>query len=95
MDLIISLVVSGYSRVFPLPTECRPGQPLGELPILGQNLRLEATVKRGMNDKRVPRTPSSVNFVRSRMMYARASTNVKGDVHFGLRHNREYMIIEL
>ncbi|KAE8444198.1 hypothetical protein EG329_000795 [Mollisiaceae sp. DMI_Dod_QoI] len=63
------------------------GQPLGELPILGQNLRLEATVKRGMNDKRVPRTPSSVNFVRSRMMYARASTNVKGDVHFGLRHN--------
>ena len=33
-----------------------------------------------------PRSPASICFVRSRMYYARAALNIKGEVIFGLRH---------
>lgn len=36
------------------------------------------------------RQPSEITFVRSRMMYARAALNARGNVHFGLRHIRKY-----
>ena len=35
------------------------------------------------------RTPSTIRFVRSRMLYARAALNAKGGVRFGMRHIRE------
>lgn len=35
------------------------------------------------------RQPSSITFVRNRMMHARAALNAKGEVRFGLRHIRE------
>ena len=38
----------------------------------------------------IPRCPSAISFVRSRMMYARAAINAKGEVKLGLRHIREY-----
>ncbi|KAK2803650.1 hypothetical protein FQN51_003412 [Onygenales sp. PD_10] len=34
----------------------------------------------------VLRTPSNINFVRSRMLYAKAALNARGGVRFGLRH---------
>jgi len=34
------------------------------------------------------RKPSTIKFVRSRMLYARAALNAKGGVRFGLRHIR-------
>ncbi|KAF2810104.1 uncharacterized protein BDZ99DRAFT_304375 [Mytilinidion resinicola] len=44
------------------------------LPIRGPLPKLEA------------RTPASIKFVRSRMLYARAALNAKGGVRFGMRH---------
>lgn len=35
------------------------------------------------------RKPTDIQFVRSRMLYARATLNARGMVHFGLRHIRE------
>ena len=37
---------------------------------------------------RVERRPASIEFVKSRMLYGRASVNNKGKVAFGLRHIR-------
>lgn len=37
------------------------------------------------------RLPSEITFVRSRMMYARAALNARGNVHFGLRHIRRLL----
>jgi hypothetical protein len=34
-------------------------------------------------------TPANITFVRSRMLYARATLNKLGDVRFGLRHIRK------
>lgn len=34
-------------------------------------------------------TPSTISFIRSRMLYARAALNARGLVHFGLRHIRK------
>jgi hypothetical protein len=39
----------------------------------------------------VVHSPSSINFVRSRMLYARAALNAQGGVRFGLRHIREFV----
>lgn len=66
------------------------GQPLGELDV--REVRSKAK-KNSSSNEQAAKTPSSINFVRSRMMYARAATNQKGDIHFGLRHNRKYLII--
>lgn len=38
-----------------------------------------------------PRSPSSITFVRSRMLYAKAALNAKGGVRFGMRHIRGYI----
>jgi telomerase reverse transcriptase len=38
----------------------------------------------------VEHSPSNINFVRSRMLYARAALNAQGGVRFGLRHIREF-----
>lgn len=35
------------------------------------------------------RKPTEIHFVRSRMLYARATLNARGLVRFGLRHIRE------
>ncbi|CZR51337.1 related to telomerase reverse transcriptase [Phialocephala subalpina] len=63
------------------------GQPLGDLRLLGLRPQPKLVVRKDIVDKRAPRTPSNINFVRSRMMYARAATNIQGDVHFGFRYN--------
>jgi telomerase reverse transcriptase len=34
------------------------------------------------------RTPCEITFVRSRMFYAKAALNARGDVRFGMRHIR-------
>lgn len=36
------------------------------------------------------RKPTDINFVRSRMLYARATLNARGLVYFGLRHIRKF-----
>jgi hypothetical protein len=36
------------------------------------------------------RNPSTIRFVRSRMLYARAALNAKGGVRLGMRHIRAY-----
>lgn len=36
------------------------------------------------------RKPTDIHFVRSRMLYARATLNARGLVHFGLRHIRKF-----
>jgi hypothetical protein len=38
----------------------------------------------------VEHSPSSISFVRSRMLYARAALNAQGGVRFGLRHIRGF-----
>lgn len=35
------------------------------------------------------KAPSTIVFVRNRMLYARAALNARGFVHFGLRHIRK------
>ena len=35
------------------------------------------------------KTPTSIKFVRNRMMYARSALNARGEVQLGLRHIRE------
>ena len=67
-----------------LPLTCIPGQPLHNLPSL-VNGKEKASV---VISYRAPRLPSSISFVRSRMMYARAALNAQGNVRFGLRHIR-------
>ncbi|OIW34484.1 hypothetical protein CONLIGDRAFT_587925, partial [Coniochaeta ligniaria NRRL 30616] len=44
------------------------------------------TSNKGKHLKETSRSPSEITFVRSRMLYARAALNVRGLVHFGLRH---------
>ena len=39
------------------------------------------------------RSPSSITFVRSRMLYAKAALNAKGGVRFGMRHIRWFPLI--
>ncbi|KUJ22915.1 uncharacterized protein LY89DRAFT_313971 [Mollisia scopiformis] len=63
------------------------GQPLSEIQMIGQRPHARSMAKKNADDKHEARAPSSINFVRSRMMYARASTNVQGEVHFGFKHN--------
>ncbi|XP_014554463.1 hypothetical protein COCVIDRAFT_104862, partial [Bipolaris victoriae FI3] len=38
------------------------------------------------------RTPGSITFVRSRMLYAKAALNANGGVRFGLRHIRAFPV---
>lgn len=42
-------------------------------------------------DTALERKPTEIHFVRSRMLYARATLNARGLVHFGLRHIREFI----
>ncbi|CAG8973146.1 hypothetical protein HYALB_00008677 [Hymenoscyphus albidus] len=71
------------------------GMPLSELPILPKNREGESKVQFPMakNDetssdavKTTIHSPSSIVFVRHRMLYARAEFNAQGGVIFGLRH---------
>ncbi|OWP01965.1 telomerase reverse transcriptase [Marssonina coronariae] len=57
------------------------GIPLGDLQCL------PAPAPKNIKEPRsTTRTPSNINFVRNRMMYARAALNSKLEVRFGLRH---------
>lgn len=58
------------------------GQPLGDLQILPAS-------NPPAIQKQTARSPSGINFVRNRMMYARAALNAQGGVRFGLRHIRK------
>lgn len=80
------------------------GTPLADLKPLNQPSRKEAVellpLIRGKADLRGPdhsddtrrpiRGPGSIMLVRSRMLYARAALNAKGNVQFGLRHIRKH-----
>ncbi|KAI1466722.1 uncharacterized protein F4812DRAFT_63172 [Daldinia caldariorum] len=56
------------------------GKPLSDVEVLNQE-------KFGKQQSScVVKTPSEIIFVRNRMLYARASLNAHGVVHFGLRH---------
>ena len=62
-----------------------PGRPLGDL----QTLPVKPLIESKSKSQKPPRTPSNINFVRNRMMHARAAMNKQGGVRFGLRHIRE------
>jgi telomerase reverse transcriptase len=70
------------------------GTPLPDLPLLskaGYDPRPPVIYDPGQKtvvakDLPVARTPSSINFVRNRMFYARPHLNARGDVRFGLPH---------
>ena len=78
------------------------GTPLTDLPpsVSPKPLNLPNQLKQidyGLSNSRAlhdvsPQTvnsPSTINFVRNRMFYARAALNTKGRVTFGLRHIRK------
>ncbi len=68
------------------------GQPLGELQLLPSPVFL--TTPNTTSKTKLPiifRSPSNINFVRSRMLYARAALNAQCCVRFGLRHIRKFI----
>ncbi|KAL5321239.1 hypothetical protein ACEPPN_012053 [Leptodophora sp. 'Broadleaf-Isolate-01'] len=58
------------------------GVPLADLPLLPTS---DAVLTKLKTTEEL-RSPSNINFVRNRMMYARAALNAKREVSFGLRH---------
>ena len=82
------------------------GIPLADLKPLNQPSRKEAVedqplIKdkadlhgptRSNNTQQPIRGPGSIMLVRSRMLYARAALNAKGNVQFGLRHIRKHSV---
>ncbi|APA07224.1 hypothetical protein sscle_02g019940 [Sclerotinia sclerotiorum 1980 UF-70] len=67
------------------------GQPLGEiLPITnGKHHGKESGADSGSKKDQQPgilHNPMEINFVRNRMLYAKAALNAQGEVQFGLRH---------
>lgn len=67
------------------------GYPLSELQCLTGHKPVDPhSVKAHPLNHKEPRLPSNINFVRNRMMYARAALNAQGGVRFGLRHIREF-----
>ncbi|MCJ1384110.1 hypothetical protein MMC17_007226 [Xylographa soralifera] len=68
------------------------GAPLSELPTLEKSdgsVRKEKATKScssSSKNKSALRNPTSIFFVRNRMMHARSALNARGDVQFGLRH---------
>lgn len=92
IDLIVEcgifvLVSKGHGTYYQLS-----GKPLSELqvlPKLGIQRAPDPTAKTkraSAEDKPVVRNASSITFVRSRALYARAGLNAKGNVCFGLGH---------
>jgi len=81
---ILNLCVAGVP-ISELPTIEKP-ESIASNPLNGQGGRLKTSP--------TLHTPTNIAFVRSRMMYARAALNAKGDVQFGLRHIREYPVKE-
>ena len=76
------------------------GTPLSELPTLDVKhtySHVAAATGPGARSngfqkaQKVLHTPSDVSFIRSRIMHARPALNTNGEVHFGLRHIREYL----
>ena len=61
------------------------GTPLSEL-------RSTKDVK--VENKNEIKKPGAITFVRSRMLYARATMNAKGGVRFGMRHIRKWNDLE-
>ncbi|KAK0126716.1 hypothetical protein ONS95_008298 [Cadophora gregata] len=58
------------------------GIPLADLPLLPKTGVIPLKSKKAVT----LRSPSSINFVRNRMLYAKAALNAKREVSFGLRH---------
>lgn len=73
----------GYRRLLNLK-----GMPLGDLQILTQSGRSELGEASARNI-RIDRSPSSIAFLRSKILYARPTLNSRGAVTFGLRHIRK------
>lgn len=72
---------------------------MGELRILPKNFANDSKAqlpvpKNGATSgnviKPLVHNPSSIVFVRSRMLYSRAELNAQGGVRFGLRHIRKF-----
>lgn len=59
--------------------------PKGTPTVAGLTSGVSSGVSR-LNSER--RSPSTIAFVRSRMLYAKAALNAKGGVRFGMRHIR-------
>ncbi|OAF54483.2 hypothetical protein VC83_09002 [Pseudogymnoascus destructans] len=60
------------------------GMPLGDLQILDQGGRRELSAR--ISTPLIDRSPSSIAFLRSKILYARPTLNSRGAVTFGLRH---------
>lgn len=70
------------------------GMPLGDLQILAQSGRRELQEAPARSQRVIPtplidRSPSSIAFLRSKILYARPTLNSRGAVTFGLRHIRK------
>lgn len=67
------------------------GEPVSDLSTVGNaDKDQKAPSKESSNPEK---SPSEINFVRSRMLYARAALNARGLVQFGLRHIRMAFIL--
>lgn len=67
------------------------GTPISELEPLTQIIRdKKSSQSTGSGQTGAEIRLSEIAFVRSRMLYARASLNARGLVHFGLRHIRMF-----
>lgn len=70
------------------------GVPLGDLQILAQTRQRELQEAPARSQRVIPttlidRSPSSIAFLRSKILYARPTLNSRGAVTFGLRHIRK------
>lgn len=58
-------------------------------------LSSNTATKGNKNNRETLHKPNSIIFVRRRMLYARPALNGKGDIRFGLRHIRTFMLTSL
>jgi hypothetical protein len=74
------------------------GVPLSELKVEPRNVPVIAPKEEYSTGKKPhplvseDRKPSTIRFVRNRMLYARAALNAKGGVRFGMRHIRTFKV---
>lgn len=82
---MVSLVIPRQGRS--PRVNSKPGNPLSDVDVLNQEKPGRLPGSSGV------KTMSEIIFVRNRMLYARASLNAHGVVHFGLRHIRKILLL--
>lgn len=88
-DAVFCPVEGGTGNVYQLSgaplSDVKPDQKRKDQP---ENGDADNAAKRQSSDQCGEKSPGSIIFVRSRMLYAKAALNAKGGVRFGMRHIR-------